>query len=210
MCFGGIENARMLLIFNEKYNNKIGNQGDNVGRYFMEHPIARASYLFAKDEERFKLYRKAHPFDSKIVLGFFELHKDTLSKFKINNVRMPLQGTDNYTISEGISSYHIISDQISNFELPDRFGAHLYNVISDVDMVIAFAVDKQLQAAVIVVTPARTHSVVGPDTVRAIVPGEFEHALLEVSFDVPLESITGMNGVAYPTRCTGAITLAAT
>lgn len=39
LAMGGLEVSRFLLIFNRKYNNNIGNQGDCVGRYFMEHPV---------------------------------------------------------------------------------------------------------------------------------------------------------------------------
>lgn len=45
-CMGGIENARLLLHFNEKYNNLLGNQEDNVGRYFMEHPTIRGAHFY--------------------------------------------------------------------------------------------------------------------------------------------------------------------
>lgn len=42
---GGIENARMLLISNDVEKSGIGNQHDQVGRYFMEHPHGRAGKL---------------------------------------------------------------------------------------------------------------------------------------------------------------------
>ena len=37
-CCGGIENCRLLLHLNEKYNQEIGNKFRNVGRYWTEHP----------------------------------------------------------------------------------------------------------------------------------------------------------------------------
>ena len=41
LAAGGIENPRILLASNQVLANGLGNQGDAVGRYFMEHPHAR-------------------------------------------------------------------------------------------------------------------------------------------------------------------------
>lgn len=38
LATGGIENARMLLLSNSVTKSGLGNQHDNVGRFFMEHP----------------------------------------------------------------------------------------------------------------------------------------------------------------------------
>ena len=56
MCFGGIENARMMSFFNLKYNNKLGNKNDNVGRYFMDHTTVRASHLQTLNRDLFELF----------------------------------------------------------------------------------------------------------------------------------------------------------
>lgn len=37
LACGGIENSRLLLHWNRRYNDSLGNQGGNVGRYWMEH-----------------------------------------------------------------------------------------------------------------------------------------------------------------------------
>ena len=38
LACGGIENCRLLLIENQKWNNSLGNSSKMVGKYFMEHP----------------------------------------------------------------------------------------------------------------------------------------------------------------------------
>ena len=43
LCCHAIENARQLLIANDVVNTGIGNAGDHVGRYFMDHIYVRAS-----------------------------------------------------------------------------------------------------------------------------------------------------------------------
>lgn len=135
MCFGGIENARFLLEFNNKYNNNLGNQNDCVGRYFMDHPIVKAAHLFVDEENKHPLYSWQN-FDSHIVKGFFQLNNNFLKKHKLNNLRIPLNSQTNYIISDGISSLHSISNSIAQTEFPDNFGTHIYNMLSDIDMVI--------------------------------------------------------------------------
>ncbi len=39
LALGGIENARMLLVSDDVQSQGVGNQHDQVGRYFMDHPI---------------------------------------------------------------------------------------------------------------------------------------------------------------------------
>lgn len=38
LACGGIENARLLMAINRQKHGRLGNQGDCVGRFFMEHP----------------------------------------------------------------------------------------------------------------------------------------------------------------------------
>jgi choline dehydrogenase-like flavoprotein len=135
MCFGGIENPRLLLEFNHKYNNSIGNQGDSVGRYFMDHPVVRSAYLHTKLEKEYDLYQWSILKD-RLVKGFFQFQEKELEKNKISNIRIPLIPQSNFTLSDGISSFHSLSGAISAAEFPDDLGSHLYNVVSDMSMVI--------------------------------------------------------------------------
>lgn len=45
LACGGIENARLMLASNGVQQNGVGNDGDCVGRYFMEHPHGRVGVL---------------------------------------------------------------------------------------------------------------------------------------------------------------------
>ncbi|OUR99171.1 choline dehydrogenase [Gammaproteobacteria bacterium 42_54_T18] len=134
MCCGGIENARLLLHFNKKYSNKLGNAGDNVGRYFMDHPMVRGAHFYPHETTELPLYEGVKLAD-KVVIGFLKLSEESLRANKINNVRMPLIPATNYTVSDGISSHHIMMDSFRDGEVPDDFGTHLLNFIQDIDMV---------------------------------------------------------------------------
>ena len=47
LACGGIENARLLLASNSQVSAGVGNQNDQVGRYFMEHPFAISGLVYA-------------------------------------------------------------------------------------------------------------------------------------------------------------------
>ncbi|MGP1609617.1 MAG: hypothetical protein ACTS5G_02840, partial [Burkholderiales bacterium] len=49
LAAGAIENCRMLLLSNEVRPEGLGNQHDNVGRYFMEHPNSHAGQVLWQD-----------------------------------------------------------------------------------------------------------------------------------------------------------------
>ena len=52
LACGAIENARLMLSSNDVQSNGIGNDQDQVGRYFMEHPHARFATLDTGNEKR--------------------------------------------------------------------------------------------------------------------------------------------------------------
>lgn len=62
LACGAIENARLLLASNSVEANGIGNQYDQLGRYFMEHPHGRVAHIETQDPAVFwALYRKRYP-----------------------------------------------------------------------------------------------------------------------------------------------------
>lgn len=134
VCFGGIENARIMLELNSKYNNTLGNQNDNVGRYFMDHPTIRAAHLHPFDKEIFDFY-KGKIFRGKGIVGNLKLARNSLIENKTLNMRMSLYGQSKLILSHGISSLHILSEHAQDFEIADNFGTHLVNIISDLDTI---------------------------------------------------------------------------
>ncbi|GMR14422.1 MAG: GMC family oxidoreductase [Gammaproteobacteria bacterium] len=62
LACGAIENARLLLASNTVEASGIGNQHDQLGRYFMEHPHGRVAHIETEDPAAFwALYRKRYP-----------------------------------------------------------------------------------------------------------------------------------------------------
>ena len=141
MCLGGIENARMLLIFNDKYEKKLGNQGDSVGRYHMEHPTPRASHLITQEIDTFSFY-EGNDLGSRWVSSYMSLTEQALVRHQTTNLRIPLVPATNYTLSDGIASYHVLGDSFKSGEIPENFGTHIYNFLGDIDE-IAEAVSRK-------------------------------------------------------------------
>ena len=62
LACGAIENARLLLASQSVESNGIGNQYDQLGRYFMEHPHGRIAHIETPDPAAiWALYRKRYP-----------------------------------------------------------------------------------------------------------------------------------------------------
>ncbi len=134
LCLGGIENARMLLYFNQAHDNKLGNTHDQLGRYFMDHPVVEAAHFFPKDMSQFQLYRD-NTVGSKTVTGYLKLSDQLIRHKALNNLRLPLIPQTNYYLSDGVSSFNILKNAARSGEMPNRFGTHILNMLKDIDLV---------------------------------------------------------------------------
>lgn len=133
MCFGGIENARMLLHFNQKNGNTLGNQHDTVGRYFMDHPTMIPAQIFTSDTAVASNNKNNGEFN---INTYLSLTDKALRKNETTNLRMPAFQASNYQISDGISSYHIIKQGIEKGEMAEDFLSHVGRFFGDFDMVL--------------------------------------------------------------------------
>ncbi|MEA2472668.1 MAG: hypothetical protein QOE06_583 [Thermoleophilaceae bacterium] len=74
LCAGGIENARLLLASGDPEAGGLGNGHDNVGRYFQDHPNARAAVLHTANPVALQdpyslLYRRRRRYLPKLMLA---------------------------------------------------------------------------------------------------------------------------------------------
>jgi choline dehydrogenase-like flavoprotein len=56
LACNGIQNPRLLLASNSQFPQGLGNENDNVGRYFMEHLEIKSAELWLKKNDRMRLY----------------------------------------------------------------------------------------------------------------------------------------------------------
>jgi len=69
LACGGLENARLLLVSRDRMPAGVGNEHDNVGRFFMDHPRAVFGKLHVKAEQRLSLLRGRPVADGKFQVG---------------------------------------------------------------------------------------------------------------------------------------------
>jgi hypothetical protein len=132
---GGIENARMLLIFNEKYNNQLGNKKDLVGRFFMDHPLLRAAKLYTDKGKDLGILEGQRVVDGKAVMSFIQHSNESILKNKVINLRIPIFSASRLKLSDGVESMHVLKSSLSNFDLPENAIIHIINTIKDADTV---------------------------------------------------------------------------
>ncbi len=74
LAAGGIENPRLLLASNRQQTAGLGNQNDQVGRFFMEHPhVFSAGLLPSVPAERLALYYPAFRVGAVSVIGAWKV-----------------------------------------------------------------------------------------------------------------------------------------
>lgn len=136
MGLGGIENTRLLLSFNEKYNNQIGNSGGNVGRYFMEHPTIRGLHFYPFENKPLpEVYAQPVEYDSFQLKARIKVKEETLYRQNMNNLRFTVVPQTHLILSHGVSSAHILKKHAAQGEVADDFGSHVSNVLGDLGMV---------------------------------------------------------------------------
>jgi len=136
MAFGGLENARMLIHFNNNNKNKLGNSLDNVGRYFMDHPTLRAAHVYTKEPSLFTMFKgEMTPDYKRFVLNFFELGEGVLKEKELTNLRLPLDKANRQQLSHGVSSFHLLKEKMSGKNISGDLASHLTNLVMDFDVV---------------------------------------------------------------------------
>ena len=142
LALGGIENARMLLNCDKVHHGGIGNQYDLVGRYFMDHVVVSAATFFLSDPGTdLGLYHGGAPLpgpagDTPAAYGYLKLSDAAVRAHGLNNIRAPIIRTSRFKASEGVESFHILSEALTAGEIPDDLSGHIGKVVRNLDMVI--------------------------------------------------------------------------
>lgn len=136
LAMGGIENARFLLL------NDIGNEYDQVGRYFMEHPYFRLMLLAPSQaflSSYVALTRRMEASGSRVTASM-KFTEEVLRREQFQNCRIALEPTSRYEAAAGIESFHELT---AKGKSPDEIFYHIGNLLLDIDM-LAEATSRQV------------------------------------------------------------------
>ncbi len=120
LACGGIENARLLLAADQINPQGLGNDHDQVGRYFMEHPRARIGTLKLQDPVSFWLtYRKHFLRGGHKVIPALRLGEKIQRETRALNSAMTIK----FQVSpeKGVTSSKALYDTILKRSSPNRF-----------------------------------------------------------------------------------------
>ena len=114
LATGGIENARLLLASNTQQPAGVGNEHDNVGRYFMEHPhlYAEGRFFNSSAVQPLKLYSR-HKNRKQWIRGYLAVPSAVRKKEQMLSMSMCL-GTLKKGTLEGDDA--IIAQSASDFD----------------------------------------------------------------------------------------------
>lgn len=133
---GGIENARILLLSNTVAKDGVGNSNGLVGRYFMDHPVAKGA-IFVPSMGADQLGRFLGPSSpAENVSAALQLSPKSLQTHQLLNVRLPFIPVTKFYASEGVESFHALRRAVSGGDLQGDLWTHVGNVAGDFDMVL--------------------------------------------------------------------------
>jgi choline dehydrogenase-like flavoprotein len=133
LACGAIENARLLLMSNDVQSCGLGNERDQVGRYFMEHPHGRIAHIETNDPAEFwALYRKRFPATGTPVAPALVVSEELQEHKRILNgaATFKLQRPPEYGLGLSKKTYLNLKHALS----PSRSGRgawHIYRRIQD-------------------------------------------------------------------------------
>ncbi|OGW55648.1 MAG: hypothetical protein A2Y81_01100 [Nitrospirae bacterium RBG_13_43_8] len=140
LAIGAIEIPRLLLISNRVQRSGLGNENDLVGRFFMEHPHLWSGIYVPSDSSIFRsagLY-KVHKVNGVPIMGKLTLSDKVLRQERVLNYCVSLHprlwSTPYYQSlgSRGIQSVKALRSAALRGSMPDHFGRHVTNVITDI------------------------------------------------------------------------------
>jgi len=129
LALGGIENARVLLASNSIINTGLGNQHDNVGRYFMDHIRSfGVATIQAKTGSIDPSYYEVTRTDGTRTTTVFRLDPATEQQHQIAGFF-----TGFYTVrkTNAAYSYRTLHEYLAKGQLPPDLARHVDNIRSD-------------------------------------------------------------------------------
>lgn len=160
LAMGAVENVRLLLLSDQHQQGGLGNHYDNVGRYFMDHPLIRSGLLIPRNCRGFKalgLY-DAHWKNGSMVIGKPVLTEQCRQEqqllginaalfprpalFRMNLLRMLFPNGKAYR-SEAVEATKVLLNALKKRQLPDHVLTQITTCLKGMDDILYYQWRKQ-------------------------------------------------------------------
>lgn len=138
---GGVENPRILLASRSVRSAGLGNDNNLVGRFFMENPQIQYAGTFMPVDSRFNgsFYTRHTPGELQVI-GGLSVSDAEMRRHRMINFTAELEPEfpehfEAARTSSGWRSLRAIGRDVRAKEMPDDFGRHIWNVITQLDRV---------------------------------------------------------------------------
>jgi choline dehydrogenase-like flavoprotein len=125
-----LQTPRLLLNSKKYHPNGIGNQHDNVGRYYTDHALVPSGNFYPADKSVInKLgFYDMHLIDGASVMGKLSLSPEVIKKEGLRNFTATLFPMPEFKDIHALESCKAIASDLIARKFPTNFGAHLLNL----------------------------------------------------------------------------------
>lgn len=145
LATGGLETPRLLLLSNRTHTNGLGNQHDQVGRYFMEHLHFWSGIVVPNRTDWTQsagFYSEIHSKGKVTVIGKLTLTEKAIARERLlnQNVQLiPRMMPDPFqyppSSPQGVQSLKYIAKSFLKGRPPAEFGRHLRQMFRELDQI---------------------------------------------------------------------------
>ena len=134
LACGGLENPRLLLVSNRVQTTGLGNQNDNVGRFFMEHPVVNSGELITLKDSRFLAnYGNITIRNGTHLKPAVSISEIAQPKYQTLNVAVMMYSDSFKEQMEGYLAAQKVFRALKSGKFSDNFRHDVINAITDLD-----------------------------------------------------------------------------
>jgi choline dehydrogenase-like flavoprotein len=134
LACGALENPRLLLVSNHVQTTGLGNQNDNVGRFFMEHPLVDSARLVTlKDSRSLAYYNNITIRNGTHLRPALKGSEIAQQKYQILNVAVLMYSADGQKDEIGYPAAKKLFKALKSGKFSSQFRNDVINLVNDLD-----------------------------------------------------------------------------